>query len=71
MSKIIESLDLEETLEGHLVQLLSNEQEYLKLGQVAQSPVQPDLECLQGWGFHSISGHSVPVSPLFSFFFFF
>ncbi|KAK4810853.1 LOW QUALITY PROTEIN: hypothetical protein QYF61_008825 [Mycteria americana] len=30
--------------------------------QVAQSPVQPDLECFQGWGIYSLSGQPVPVS---------
>ena len=42
----MESLGLEETFEGHLVQLPCNEQQHLQLDQVAQSPDQPDLECL-------------------------
>ncbi|NXL43142.1 ROS1 kinase, partial [Podilymbus podiceps] len=29
--------------------------------QVAQSPVQPGLECFQGWGLHHLSGQPVPV----------
>ena len=29
--------------------------------QAAQSHIQPDLECLQGWGIHSLSGQPVPV----------
>jgi len=27
----------------------------------AQSHIQPGLECLQGWGIHSLLGQSVPV----------
>jgi len=45
-NRIIESFKLEETLKGHLVQLVQpfcNEQEYLQPDQVAQSPVQSDL----------------------------
>lgn len=37
------------------------EQGHLTLDQVSQSPVQPDLGCLQGWGIHHQSGHPVPV----------
>ena len=44
----MESFELEETIIGQLVQLPCNEQEYLQLDQVVQSPVQPDFECLQG-----------------------
>ena len=29
--------------------------------QVAQGPIQPGLECLQGWGTHSLSMQSVPA----------
>jgi len=47
-AEIIESFELERTLKGHLLQLLCNELGHLQLDQVAQSPVQPDLECLQG-----------------------
>ena len=47
--RITISFELEGTLKGHLVQLPCNEQGHLQLEQVAQSPVQPDLECLQGW----------------------
>jgi len=28
----------------------------LILAQAAQGPIQPGLECLQGWGIHSLSG---------------
>jgi len=30
-------------------------------GQAAQSHIQPGLECLQGWGIHSLLGQPVPV----------
>jgi len=52
-----ESLELEGTFKGHLVQLPCSEQEHPQLDQVAQSLVQPGLECLQGWGIHYISHH--------------
>ena len=29
--------------------------------QAAQSHIQPSLECLQGWGIHSLLGQPVPV----------
>jgi len=29
--------------------------------QAAQSHIQPGLECLQGWGTHSLLGQPVPV----------
>ena len=48
LHRIIESLELEGTFKCHLVQLPSNDQGYLQLGQVARSLVQPDLGCLQG-----------------------
>ena len=53
--------ELEGTLRSHLVQLPCNEQGELQLSQVAQSLVQPDLECLQGWDFHHLSGQLTPV----------
>ncbi|KAK4814330.1 hypothetical protein QYF61_014844 [Mycteria americana] len=37
------------------------EQGHLQLDQVAQSPIQPDLECFQGWGLRYLSGQPVPV----------
>ena len=46
---------------GHLVQPPCNQQGHLQLAQVAQSPVQPDLECFQGWGIYHLSGQSIPV----------
>jgi len=39
---------MEGTLKGQLAQLPCNEQGHLQLCQVAQSLVQPDLECFQG-----------------------
>ncbi|KAK4806889.1 hypothetical protein QYF61_012610 [Mycteria americana] len=50
------------TIKGHLVQPPSNEQGHLQLKQPDLSPVQPDLECFQGWGIHHLSGQPVPVS---------
>ena len=58
--RIIELFELEGTLESDRVQLSCNEQGHLQLDQVAQSPVQPDLECLQGQGFYHLSGQPVP-----------
>ncbi|KAK4818441.1 hypothetical protein QYF61_013128 [Mycteria americana] len=49
------------TFKGHVVQTPCNEQGHLQLDQVAQSPIQPDLECFQGWGIYHLSGKSVPV----------
>jgi len=59
--RITESLELEGTFKGHLVQLPCNEQGHLRLDQVAESLVQPGLESLQGRGFYHISGQPVPV----------
>jgi len=63
VNTIIESLtfELEGTLKGHLVQHPCNDQHQLS---VAQSPLQPDLECLQGQGIHHPSGQPVPVPAL-------
>ena len=57
--RIIYSFELEGTLKGHVVPC--NEQGHLQLNQVAQSLVQPDLECLQRWGINHISGQPFPV----------
>ena len=59
--RLIESLELEGTFKGHLVQLLCNDQGYSQLDQVAQVLIQPRLESLQGWDIHHISGQPVPV----------
>ena len=45
---IIESFELEGAFEVYLVQLPCKEQGHLQLDQVTQSPIQPDLEYLQG-----------------------
>ena len=47
--RIIDCFGLEGTLRGHLAQPSCGEQGYLRLDQVAQSPVQPGLECFRGW----------------------
>ena len=59
--RIIESFGLEGTPRGHLVQPPRSEQGHCYLDQVAQSPVQPGLQCFQGWGLHYLSGQPVPV----------
>ncbi|KAK4805635.1 hypothetical protein QYF61_009861 [Mycteria americana] len=38
-----------------------NGQGHLQLEQVAQSPIQPDLKCFQGWGTYHLSGQPVRV----------
>lgn len=43
--KFIEFFGLEGTFKGHLVKLPCRKQGHLQLDQVAQSSVQPDLEC--------------------------
>jgi len=48
-----------DTWRSPVLQLLCSEKGQLHQG--AQSPVQPDFECLQGWGIHHISGQTVPV----------
>jgi len=50
----------EGTFEGHLVQLPCHEQGHLHPDQVAQSPVQPGLECFQGWGISHLSEQPLP-----------
>jgi len=51
----MECFGLEGTFKGHLAQHLCSEQGHLQLDQVAQSPVQPDLERFQIWGLHYLS----------------
>ena len=36
-------------------------QGHLPLDQVAESPIQPSLDCFQGGGIHGLSGQPVPV----------
>lgn len=50
------SFQLEGIFKHHLVQLPYNGKSHWHLDQVGQSPVQPDIECLQEWGIHHLSG---------------
>ena len=59
--RIIEEFGLEGIFKGHLVQHPGSKQGHVQLDQSAQSPVQPDFECLQGWGIDHLSGQPVPV----------
>jgi len=59
--RILESLELEGTSEGHQIQLPCNAQGQHSTGQVVQDLIQPGLESLQGWGINHISGQPVPV----------
>ena len=59
--RIIEWFGLEGTFNGHLAQPPCSAQGHLQLDQIAQSPVQPDLECFLGWGIVHLSGKPVPV----------
>ena len=52
---IIESFELEETCKGHLVQLPCNEKGHPSSIRCSE-PIQPDFQCLHGWGTHHISG---------------
>jgi len=45
--RIIELFELERIPKGYLIQLLCSEWGHLQLEQVAQGPIQPDLDCLQ------------------------
>ena len=56
----MEWFGLEGTFKGHLVHPPCNEQGHLQLEQGAQSPVQPALECFQGWDISHLSGQPVP-----------
>jgi len=60
---VVELSELEEPLKCHLVQPSCNEQGNLHLHQGAWSPVQPNLECPQGWDIHNLSWQPVPVPP--------
>ena len=59
--RIIESLELEGTFKGHLVQHPYSEQGHAQLDQVAKGLIHLHLESLQGWGINHISGQPVPV----------
>jgi len=58
----MESLELEGTSEGQLVQLPCNEQRHPQLHQVAQGLIQPCLESLLGRGINHITGQPAPVT---------
>ena len=57
----VESLELEGTFKGHLVQFSCNEQGHAQLNQVAQGLIQSCLESLKGQDINHISQYSVPV----------
>lgn len=50
----MKSFELKGTLEGYLVQFPCSEQGYLQLDKIARSPVQPDLEFIQGWDIYHL-----------------
>lgn len=56
--RIIESFEFKGTSKGHLVHFLCDEKGDLQLD---QSPIQPDLDNLQGQDIHHTSGQPVPV----------
>ena len=59
--RIIEQFGLEGTFKAHLVHPSCSEQGHLPLDQVAQSLIQPDLKCYQGWGIHNFAGQPVAL----------
>jgi len=58
--RFVEWFGLEGSFKGCLDQPSCNKQGHLQLGQVARSPVQPGLECFQGWGNDHLSGKPGP-----------
>ena len=54
--RIIEYFGSEGTFKDHLVQPPCSEQGHFQWDQVAQSPVQPGLECFHGWGIDHLTG---------------
>ena len=58
--RIIDLLELEGTLKCNSFQLPCNGQGHVQLYHVAQSFIQSDLECFQGWCIH-VSGQHVSV----------
>jgi len=59
LHRITEWVGLGGTFKAHLIQPPCSEQGHLHPGQGAQSPVQPGLECFQGWGIDHLSGQPV------------
>jgi len=51
---------LEATFKDHLAQPPYVEQGHLQPDQIAQSPIQPGLDCFQGWGIHHLSEQIFP-----------
>lgn len=54
-------LELGKIFKDHLVQSPCNDQGHFQRGWVAHSLVQPDFDCLQEWGIHSLSGQHAPA----------
>jgi len=52
---------VEKNHNDHLVSTPRYVQGRQPAAQAAQSHIQPGLECLQGWGIHSLLGQPVPV----------
>jgi len=48
-------------LKDQLIPTPCHGQGHLPPDQVAPSPIQPGLECFQGWGIHSFFGQPAPV----------
>lgn len=57
--RIVELFELEQAIKNHVVQLHCNKEGQLQLDQVALSPIQPDLDCLQGQVIHHLSGQQI------------
>ena len=62
--RITEQFGYERTLKITSFQLTCPGQGHLPLQHVAQSPIQPGLELVQGWGIHNFCGQLVPPHPL-------
>ena len=60
--RITECFGLEGTFKGHVAQTPCNEHGHRPLEQVAQSPVQPGLQCFQELGIYHLPEQPVPVS---------
>lgn len=56
--KILWCFGLERIFKDHLVQL---PWKHLQLNQVAQTPIQPNLDCFQGWDIHNSSDQAIPL----------
>ena len=57
---MIEEFGLERTFKGHPAKHPCSKYIHLQLDQVAQAPLQPDFERVQGWGIYHLSGQPVP-----------